>query len=46
MELFVSLGVSSMVELLQLPWDGTAAVGGQLLRNCVLGKKGILCKRA
>lgn len=39
MELFVNLGVSPMVELLQLPWDGTAAGGGQLLRKCVLGKR-------
>lgn len=46
MELFVNLGVSSMVELLQLPWDGTAAGGGQLLRKCVLREKGIVCKRA
>lgn len=46
MELFVNLGVSSTVELLQLPWDGTAAGGGQLLRKCVLGEKGIVCKRA
>lgn len=30
-------------QLLQLPRDGTAAAGGQLLRKCVLGKKGINC---
>lgn len=36
MELFGNLGVSSIV-LPQLLWDGTAAVGGQFLRKCVLG---------
>lgn len=31
-------------QLLQLPWDGTAAVGGQLLRKCVLGKRELCAK--
>lgn len=40
---FVNLGVSFTVEC---AWNGTAAVGGQFLRKRVLGREGILCKRA